>query len=279
MSVDLADFPESQFACDPTWRSEYARRAKRGAERMARSTAVFCGLARDVRESLPRVSARIERAGQLFRDYRVVIYENDSRDGTLGFLWAWQQENDRVEVITEILGTPRWGQVQDMERMDQMADCRNRYLQHALEHYGDYDYVIVLDTDLPKGFSYDGLIDTFGHDDWDMVGANGILFQRDGNGEQTSVFYDAWAFRREGETIVQPYEITNRLVFRRGAPLVPVWSCFGGLAVYRMQALRSNVTYGGGDCEHVVLHRQMRSQGFTRQFLNPSLVVLYSIED
>jgi hypothetical protein len=278
MSIDLADFPESQFSCDPSLQPNCARRAASGAERMANATAVFCGLARDVREALPRVSARIERAGKMFRDYRVVIFENDSHDGTLGYLWAWQQENGRVEVISEILGTPRWGQVQDMKRMDQMADCRNRYLRHAIENHGDCDFLIVLDTDLPQGFSYDGFVDTFGHDDWDMVGANGILVQPDDRDAQTPVFYDAWAYRREGETTVQPYEITNRLVFRRGSPLVPVWSCFGGLAVYRMEAIRAGVSYGSGDCEHVVLHRQMRHRGFGRQFLNPSLIVLYSIE-
>jgi hypothetical protein len=45
-----------------------------------------------------------------------------------------------------------------------------------------------------------------------------------------------------------------------------------------MQALRSGVRYGGDDCEHVVLHRQLRDRGFDRQFLNPSQIVLYSLE-
>jgi hypothetical protein len=278
MTADLADFDESRFPCEPSARRDYERRVALGKERMSRATAVFCGLARDVRESLPGVSARIEQLGSALRDYRVVIFENDSRDGTLGYLWAWQQENHRVDVLTDILGTPRWGQVQHRERMLQMADCRNRYLAHTLREYADYDYLIVLDTDLPEGFSYEGVANTFGHDDWDVVGSNGLLFHSYGSYCRAPIFFDAWAFRLEGDTRVQPYKVINQFAYRRGERLVPVWSCFGGLAIYRAACFRDGARYGGDDCEHVVLHQRLRQQGYDRQFLNPSQMVLYSAQ-
>jgi hypothetical protein len=278
MSADLADFNESRFPCDPSVQQEYERRVILGRERMSRATAVFCGLARDVREALPGMSARIEQLGAALRDYRVVIYESDSRDGTLGYLWAWQQENPRVDVLSDMLGKQRWGQVQDRERMIHMADCRNRYLAHALREYAEYQYLIVLDTDLPEGFSYDGVANTFGQDGWDVVGSNGLLFHSYGSYSRAPMFFDAWAFRRPGETHVQPYAVVNQLSFRRGDPLVPVWSCFGGLAIYRMECFRGGTRYGDNDCEHVVLHQRLREQGFDRQFLNPSQMVLYSAE-
>ena len=59
-----------------------------------------------------------------------------------------------------------------------------------------------------------------------------------------------------------------------GAPLVPVDSCFGGLAVYRMEAFASG-SYAGGDCEHVTFHASLRRAGFGRIFLDPSLLALY----
>lgn len=278
MSADLSDFDESRFPCDPSAQKDYDRRVILGRERMSRATAVFCGLARDVREVLPGMSARIEQLGAALHDYRVVIYENDSRDGTLGYLWAWQQENHRVDVLSDRLGRPRWGQVQDHERMVHMAECRNRYLAHALREYADYQYLIVLDTDLPEGFSYEGVAHTFGQDDWDMVGSNGLLFHSYGGYSRAPMFFDAWAFRREGDTQVQPYEVVNRLSFRRGDQLVRVWSCFGGLAIYRMECFRGGARYGDDDCEHVVLHQRLREQGFDRQFLNPSQMVLYSAQ-
>jgi hypothetical protein len=278
MNAALFDFPESEFTCESTGRADYEGRVELGRDRMRGRRAVFCGLARDVRDSLPSISARIECAGAMFQDYRVVIYENDSRDGTLGYLWAWQQENPRVTVLSDFVESPRWGQVCDAARMVQMADCRNRYLAHVLEHFAEFDDVVVLDTDLPAGFSYDGLANTFGYTRWDVMASNGLLFDSYGGLARRPIFFDAWAFRREGETEAQNFDVVNRLLFRRGDPLVPVWSCFGGLAVYRMEGLRSGVRYGGEDCEHVVLHRQLRERGFGRQYLNPNQIVLYSVQ-
>jgi hypothetical protein len=56
--------------------------------------------------------------------------------------------------------------------------------------------------------------------------------------------------------------------------LLPVYSCFGGLGLYRMPAWLS-ARYGGGDCEHVELHRSMRAASYGRQYLNPSQIALY----
>jgi hypothetical protein len=133
----------------------------------------------------------------------------------------------------------------------------------------------VLDTDMPKGFSYQGLANTFGHDDWDVVGSNGILVPPEGKPPPDPVFFDAWAFRAVGDATAQPFEIINRLQFHRGEALLPVWSCFGGLAVYRMPCALGNACYGGDDCEHVVFHQQLRQCGLARQFLNPSQIVFY----
>lgn len=55
----------------------------------------------------------------------------------------------------------------------------------------------------------------------------------------------------------------KELVLRRGEPLLPVESCFGGLGLYRMAAFLS-AEYGGGDCEHVVFHQRLRRSGFDR---------------
>jgi len=274
---DLAIFPDRWFPCEPARRDELAQRVAVGKRRMRSSRALFCAIARDVDDSLPSVIARIERAGAMFADYRVVVFENDSRDSTVERLRQWGSRNPRVHVESERLGVRVWDRDRSPERMQHLAACRNRYLDHALEHHADVDYLIVFDSDLPRGFSYSGLASTFGYDDWDMVGSNGLLVRPHGRPWRDPMFFDAWAFRAVGENAPGSFDDVNRLVFGRGEPLVPVWSCFGGLAVYRMEALRGGARYyGGGDCEHVVLHRQMREQGFDRLFLNPSQIVLYS---
>lgn len=273
--VDVG-FPEAWFPCLPYLRPEYDKRVRLGEARMGVSRAVFCGLARDVQKSLPSVAGRIERAGAMFGDYRVVIYENDSTDGTRDFLQAWARLNPRVEILSETLHTPRWGRERDTRRTRQLAACRNRYLAHAVEHHAGFDHLIVLDTDLPRGFSPIGLATSFGYRGWHVMGSNGIAAPLVPQPPDLPMFFDAWAFRAEGRAEPLPFAEINRLHFLRGQPPFPVWSCFGGLAVYDMAALRSGARYGGDDCEHVVLHRRLRRLGFGEQYLNPSQIVLYS---
>ncbi len=200
-------------------------------------------------------------------------------DGTLARLAAWRRASPRVEVLSERRGTERWGQVQDLARTRELAACRNRYLEHALARHGDLDYLIVLDTDLDRGFSYAGLASSFGYDGWHVMGSNGIVAPLVADWTTPPMFFDAWAFRERGREEARPFAVINRLRFRRGEPPLPVWSCFGGLAVYAMAALLSGARYGGADCEHVVLHRELRARGCDQLFLNPSQIVLYSGED
>ena len=271
-SSTVREFPESWFSC---FKADYRERITRGKQRMQSARAVFCGIARDVADELPSVSRRIESAGSMFADYRVVVFENDSCDGTLDLLRDWQLQNARVSVLHETLNVRRWGSVPDPERMAHLAYCRNQYLQHIAEHLSDFDYFIVFDTDIPRGFSYEGLANTFGFQDWDMVGSNGILVPQEGRPPPDPMFFDAWAYRVAGSS-AQSLETINRLQFHRGEALHPVWSCFGGLAVYRMACALSGARYGGTDCEHVVFHQQLRELGLTEQFLNPSQIVFYT---
>lgn len=217
----------------------------------------------------------MDRLGRRFADYRIVVFENDSRDGTLSALRAWQQESPRVTVLSESLGMPRWSHVPSGERAGQMASYRNRYLEYALKHHADYEYLIVVDLDVAGQWRNAGIADTFGRDGWDMVGSNGIQYQAHAGLPRYPVQFDAWAFREVGRETAHAYAEINPRRYPGDAPLVPLWSCFGGLGVYRMEVFRSGCRYAGGDCEHVLLHRAMRQRGFSRIFLNPRQVVVY----
>lgn len=236
---------------------------------MGRSRAVICGLARDVADVLPHTIASLERIGNMFADYRVVLYENDSTDDTLAQLRNWQRTNGRVEILSEKLGKPRWPTIFSFERTRDLAYYRNQYRDFVVRKFSDYDFAIVTETDL-LGWSYDGLANSFGHEGWDVVGSQGISHWK---GRQ--VHYDWWAFR----ALDQPEDWDDdtafrSMVFPRGSPMLPVASCFAGLAVYKMAALRAG-TYDGSDCEHATLHRQIRNAGFSGVFFNPSMVMLY----
>src|SRR5258705_1239169 len=86
--------------------------------------------------------------------------------------------------------------------------------------------------------------------------------------------FDVRAFCPAGHAGPHRIEYGPLMEFRRGDPLQRVWSCFGGLGVYRMEAFRA-ARYSGGDSEHVSLHRTMRAAGYDRFFLNPSHITIY----
>lgn len=242
---------------------------------MQQTRVVICGLCRDVRSCLPRTIARIERLGNLFADYRVVLYENDSQDQTRPYLNAWAERNSAVTILSDDFGHKRFPQIRSLKRATRLAEYRNQYLEYTRQHYADFESVIVVDTDLRGGWSYDGIAHTFGHDHWDFTGSYGVLKRcRTRPNRRELLHFDAWAFRATHCPTPRPSSSINRMTFERGSPMTSVASCFGGLGVYRMPAFLV-ARYGGRDCEHVVLHDKMKNAGFQRLFLNPAQLVIY----
>lgn len=272
MRADAA-FPESRFTVGQSRRDEYQALVCSGRSIMREKSAVICGVARNVGAVLPRTIARIEQLGRMFADYRVVLYENDSQDGTAEALAAWEGENRRVTILSEQRGDPVNFPVRSPERAARMAYYRNQYREFIQSNYPESDYVIVVDTDLEAGWSYDGVANTFGHSGWDFVGSYGII-QRAYWNQTLLLHYDAWAFREEGSYAGIPTKTVNHMFWRRGDPMFRVYSCFGGLGVYRIEAMLTS-KYDGSDCEHVTFHRNMADVGLDRLYLNPSQITFY----
>lgn len=272
----LTDFPEDIFPVDESRQPEYQERIERGRQRMAECSVVVCGLSRDVRQYLPRTATRIERLGEMFADYRVSLFENDSTDATVEFLSDWCHRNSRVEYLSTTKGHRKYERSRSLERAKWLAFCRNQYRELIQRKYSKFDYVIVVDTDLAGGWSYDGIAHTFGHDQWDYVGSYGLDRRLDRKPGRPPFFhFDTWAYRPAIGILEQTLEHPRDLDLPRGGPLLPVESCFGGVGIYRMECMLA-AEYAGGDCEHVIFHNRLRHAGFSRQFFNPSQLVLYS---
>jgi len=267
------DFPEDHFPpADP---KNYLRKVAAGYEKMKAVKVVICGVTKDDGAILPLTMARIEKTGGLFRNYRVIIYENDSQDNTPDILKQWQTVNPRVKIITEsIADTPLMG----ITRTERLAFFRNRYLQHIREsgEYADYDFVIVADMDLKGGWSNDGIATSFAHSGWDIVAGNSIGYHN-----LRKSYYDIFALRPK--TILNTgfvYKIIgDGWQLRRGDPLISVQSGFGGLALYRKEAIisrqYSGTVNGQTMCEHVSLN----ADHSLRCFLNPSQITLIGTQE
>ncbi len=269
-----AAFNELLFSPPPATQPEYYAQVAEGYDRIRKRRVVIAGLARDIDQVLPQTIQRIERQGEMFLDYRVIIYENDSSDATCELLHDWAARNPRVTAICEQRGDPVNQPSRCLSRAARMAYYRARCHELITHEFPRYDAVILVDTDLAGGWSLDGVAHTFGQENWDFVGANGIIYRRKWLQPNMLAHYDAWAFRNDPEFTPLSTRAVNRMLFFRGEPLKHVYSCFGGVGIYRMAAYLSG-RYDGSDIEHVTFHREMHRRGYDRTYLNPNLIAVY----
>ncbi len=253
----------------------YQQVCQRGRLLMQKECVVFCGIARDVAQNLNQTLAMIERVGALFKSYKVILYENDSTDGTDVILQQWQRKLGKnvVTLIQEKLN--RSAAISSggfsAQRFETLAYCRNKYLKQLhLPEYDDSTYVIVLDMDL-WDLPIEGLMHSFGIEHhWSSISANGVY---DGQ-----TYYDSLAFRSEEFPDTLNSEAQRRhaqRVYNTDHDLVRVKSAFGGLTIYKRQCM-NNCFYTGNDCEHVGLHDcQRKKDGCSQQYMNPAMILRY----
>jgi hypothetical protein len=208
---------------------------------------VICGVCKNVSPFLPKTIASIEALGAKFRDYRVFIYENNSSDATVEQLRAWAERNPKVTITCENI--PReellsqgkshtWDSLPF--RTEAIARARNIVLQQALDaQYDDYEYLVMADLDLPHKWDIEGIMSSFYCTaSWDALFSNGI----DSKGHH----YDRFALRDDKrplgpELLGEPWwqdVYSHSVKIKRDAPLYPVYSAFGGLGIYKREAVR-----------------------------------------
>lgn len=247
---------------------------------------VFAGVVRDAESNLrEHMIANIERTGSLFRDYAVVIYENDSKDGTVRVLKEWEDLNPRVRVISQRVDrdvAPIDFGIWDEERFRSLARARNMYLRAIRDEsspYAAFDYLIVLDFHATGGWSDSALVDAIANrrQQWDVLCANGRY--------AWGTYYDGLAFRAHGfeGTLREHLRMMSLVTSKTLDPTLPyfaVSSCFGGMAVYDMPIIASSDCWyaavskrGEADCEHVNFHECLRDRSSARLFIAPPLVL------
>jgi hypothetical protein len=289
---------------------------KLGIKEMLKHKLVVVGITRDNGIDLPLVMKYIEHIGGFFKDYRVILFENDSKDGTKIALKAWQFNNAKIKIISQDFNNKK------RPTHKFMAEIRNNYLKELdSSEYDNFDMVMVLDMDM-RSIDERGVQHSFFKiDEWDAVCSNGI--KNDGR------MYDTFAYRdknfpwstKEWQMICTKNDGENRwkktcekgkefskgffhdlLAFRVGwqkndrlywlrimpqiqkiypvnAPLVPVNSCFGGMALYKRKFIKG-CSYDSKEnsCEHISFHDCMREKNHGRMFLNPAQITIYNLD-
>lgn len=270
-----AQFPEALFPA-VTNQQQYAARVISGGVIALDSNAAIVGLTRNTADIIRFNLIRISYLSRFFKSLKCILFENDSNDGTPDIIKDYIARQDEMEfhLATMKMDKVRHAQDKSLARRQDMATYRNTYLDMIDRFKWDLDYLIVMDTDLVGGFSYEGILNSIGFEkEWSLMGSNGILY-RENNKKLERLYFDTWAFRHFNDWSEVCGEQANRMLVDRGQEPIPIFSCFGGMAIYKYNHIKG-LRYTDEDCDHVTLNRQLINQG-RNLFLNPSQITIYN---
>lgn len=203
---------------------------------------------------------------QKFRDTidpiaaRIILFENDSNDGTRESLESWACEDTRVTLILQDGLDKKFP-----SRTIRLAYCRNQLLARARD--APEEFTLVIDSDnvsqYMSGFDTNFKVT----EPWDVLCVN--------------TNYDTWALRSDACRVdcwkyVQKYSQQigqNNALYKYIAvhqkyvdTLTKVKSAFGGAAFYKTKILKSSFYDGTTGCEHVPFHLRLKD---CKIFINP----------
>jgi hypothetical protein len=249
---------------------------------------------------------KLVQIGSQFKDYKIIIYENDSTDNTLHQLEAFKLANQNFDFIHETQVEYKYSKYRNIDmRAAVLTHGRNILLNQAINKYSMYDYMIMTDMDnVLIDFNPQNIGEAFKHnvEDWDAITAN-----------CTIKYYDIWTLRISND-IWKPEihgKIWNepivhdcwRQIFKNihpllcvdnyqkfippTMPLIETDSSFGGLGIYKISKIK-NCKYNGfvynsdgtvkySQCEHVAFSADIRKNG-GKIFICPSLLITCPIE-
>ncbi len=201
---------------------------------------LICGVCRNIEKAVPNTMRSISDLGKRFADYRAIIYENNSTDDTADKLRLYAEADPHLIFLSEQLSTRRLSKQLSMKiphRTEKIARARNKVLDLAMQKkFDDFKYVIWADLDFLEPWSVDAIVETIlsPEQEWDAVLANGA--------------YDLFALRSEewpiGFELIGPMywdsldTIRAQFTLEETDPWKRVYSAFGGLGVYKREAIR-----------------------------------------
>lgn len=232
---------------------------------------IFAGAIKNGEQYIKNNLDNIDNCGKKFKNYAVIIYENDSSDKTVEILNANKKENYHYIIEKNVAKN---------SRTNILAHARNSILNKAnkLNQNNSYDILVMLDLDdINNGGKFVNTIDTcFDYtNEWDVLTSN-----------QSGPYYDIWAFRKKGLMEYDCWKeyikaVDNGMpekeahdkyigilgVFNQSDNLMEVDSAFGGIALYKLNSKVTTCRYKGTHddgseiCEHVPFNECIKKNG------------------
>lgn len=203
----------------------------------------ICGTARNCGQYLDKVFENIEKIGELFDDYKIMIFYDPSNDNTLDKLKSYQLKNDRVCLYVN-------KQLISEYRTHRLAYGRNYCLNYAKSLDLDvYPFFIMMDLDDVncKQVNPEILQNYLHRTDWDALSFN-----------TSPRYYDMWALsiypycfsyiHYKNTTsyncfVIQDY-VERKLNKLNEGELLRCISAFNGFSIYRTNKFL-NTQYDG----------------------------------
>lgn len=255
----------------------------------------ICSIVRNAEKGLRKNIPVIEEIFGSFRSVKVFVYENDSTDGTKKLLKEWAERhpsivnislNNNIHVPASPASPDGVNPFFSRKRIEKMVFLRNQYLNYVEESGWDGDYLMIVDLDVVE-LCAKTILESFQTSlEWDAVSAYGYSLSP----KLRERYHDTYAYRKKTVAYSEPQ--TEHDIFgsqddfksyRLSESLLPVSSAFGGLAIYRWEAikgLRYELEPNDDDrvevyCEHRSIYRQMYERGYCNFFINPCMRIKY----
>ena len=297
--VRFNGYSKNNFSCEGYSTSEI----EKGKEYLKTKKVSFCGLIRDGEERLPHVISKVEKIAKYFKDWEVLIVENDSKDNTRRMLLDWSNKTKKVSVLgcgginlpeCKLNMKPTIEHDISDYRITKMATLRNIYLDE-LRKRDDIDLVIVWDFDLISEIDEKGLFETAyklsTNNEINAVCANGIIKHdalpfmtgetiKKEIGVPLYFYYDTYAYREIGDKM-DLLKNKGFYDFIYSNPdkcddnkIKKVRTCFGGFTIYKKDALLKSKygTYKDANdkaiCEHEFLNENIDGVYHSKELLH-----------
>jgi len=228
---------------------------------MKKYNIVFGATVRNVEPFIKKNLEYIDQCGKQFKNYKVIIYENDSSDNTRNILL--ENKKDNYTYIFE-------DNIKEPLRTMRISNGRNKVLEKVKET--NYDYMIMIDLDdvNNSGKFIDSIKTCFEYTGWDIL-----------TGNQSGNYYDLWALRKKNDMEFDCWKMVreskspdanNLYVWSKykqydSGQLLDVDSAFGGIAIYKLSSIPNECKYvgkyddGNELCEHVEFNRCIKKNG------------------
>jgi len=267
----------------------YSKQVETGKKQAKKSTIVIAGLLQNAAFHIPSLIQRCQTMVSDFRDYRIVIVENNSTDDSRKYLLEWAVRDPKVIIlcndpfITQIAECDisslfvKSGNADEHSpfpsRIQRMSYLRNIYLEHIKHYYSHFTYLCVMDMDLQGNLFLDGFYHSIyllqENKKIDGITGNGMILLESDN----FYYYDSFAHIEDNEPIMwentsdksqHDNYVHTHITHRYSSQMIhdKVRSAFGGIAIYTLTSIKKHknkydFSSNYYSCEHAFFHTNL----------------------